>query len=678
VTLKTPNPKKISYSMKAHGDERVDLYYWMRNLDEDKDVLPYLKEENSFTKSFLEDTSKLQDDLYKEMRSRKNEEETTVPARDGEFYYYDRYVKGSEYAIHCRKPLDSEAEEVLLDVNELAKGKDFVDIGAFSISPNGKIMAYSLDDNGSEVYKIYLKNLETNTMYEEVLENAYDSICWFNDSEHLCYNVLNDNLRPFQVKRHKVASDTSLDEIIYTEESGEFFVHCAKSTDEEYIYVASAGSVSTEYSYIKASEPTSKFKLFQERIDNLEYDIDHHAGSFYILTNDEHENFRVVKTSIENTEKENWKEFISGSKSKYLLGFDTFKEFSILTYRENGLRNFEVVFFDERKNKIISFPQEAYSASGGENYQFDTSLFRYSYSALNCPKSVFEFDVNTGKSRCLKVTEVPGFDGDNYQVQRKSLQARDGKLVPVSILTKKGVDTSKAPLFVYGYGSYGSAIEPSFREDFFSLIDRGFNFALIHPRGSSTLGRQWYEDGKFLNKMNTFYDFVDATKELCKEGFGLEGEVVAMGGSAGGLLMGAITNLAPELYKTIVAEVPFVDVLTTMLDKDLPLTQLEYKEWGNPEDQEYYNYIKSYSPYDNLKEASYPHILATAGLNDPRVTYWEPAKWVARIRDLNQSNSDIHLYTNMGAGHGGASGRFEYLIEEAMIYAFILKTFMRT
>ena len=675
--MKAPNPKKISHSMKTHDDERVDHYHWMRNLDSDKDVLSYLKEENSYTKNFLNDTSGLQKELYNEMRSRKNEEELTVPARDGDFYYYDRYVKGSEYAIHCRKPLDSEVEEVLLDVNDLAEGKEFVDVGAFSISPNGKIMAYSLDDNGSEIYKIYFKNLETNTMFEEILDNAYDSICWFNDSETLCYNVLNDNLRPFQVKRHKVGSKAELDEVIYTEDSGEFFVHCAKSTDEEYIYIASAGSVATEYSYIKANDSKGEFKLFQKRMDDLEYDIDHHGGSFYILTNDEHENFRVAKTSIDSPEKANWIEFISGSDERYLLGFDTFKDFAILTFRMNGLKNFEIIFFDDRENKLISFPQQAYSAGGGENYQFDTNLFRYSYSALNCPKSVLEFDVNTGKSTCLKVIEVPGFDGEQYNVERKSFKGRDGSLIPVSILSRKGIDTKSAPLFVYGYGSYGSAIEPSFREDFFSLIDRGFNFALIHPRGSSTLGRSWYEDGKFLKKMNTFYDFVDATKSLCENGYGVEGEVIAMGGSAGGLLMGAITNIAPELYKTIIAEVPFVDVLTTMLDKDLPLTQLEYKEWGNPEYIEYYNYIKSYSPYDNLKDIAYPHILATAGLNDPRVTYWEPAKWIARLRDLNQSESNVHLYTNMGAGHGGASGRFEYLKEEAMIYAFILKTFNR-
>jgi oligopeptidase B len=661
--------------MTHHEDQRVDQYYWMRNLD--KDVKEFLNEENSFVKSFLSSTESLQEDLYKEMRSRKNEEDSTVPAKDGEYVYYDRFEKGREYPIHCRKKVNTNNEEVILDVNELAKGKEFVDVGAYSVSPDGKTMAYSLDDNGSEIYKIFIKNLETGDLYEEVLEQAYDSISWFNDSKTFCYNVLDENLRPYQVKRHTLGHPQAEDEIIYNEDSAEFFVHIAKSTDQEYIYVASAGSVSTEYSFIKATDTTGSLTLFHKREDNLEYDIDHHNGSFYILANNKHENFSVYKSSISQTDISSWNEFIKGSDKRYLLGFDTFKEFSILTYRENGLRNFEVIYFDDRENTIISFPQEAYSVSAGENYEFDTSSFRYTYSALNCPKSVFEFDINTKESTCLKTVEVSGFNSDDYKVERKSYESRDGKLIPVSVLTKKGVDHGSAPLFVYGYGSYGSSIDPSFREDFFSLIDRGFNFALIHPRGSSTLGRDWYEDGKFLNKKNTFNDFIDATESLCRDGYGKVGEVIAMGGSAGGLLMGAITNMAPELYRTIVAEVPFVDVLTTMLDKDLPLTQLEYKEWGNPEDKEYYDYIKSYSPYDNLKEMKYPNILATAGLNDPRVTYWEPAKWISRIRDLNKGDSDVMLFTNMGAGHGGASGRFEYLKEEAMIYSFILKTFKR-
>ena len=660
--------------MNHHGDEREDLYYWMRNLDDDKDVKKFLDEENKFVKNHLSSTEAIQKELYCEMRSRKNEEDITVPAQDGEYYYFDKYEKGKEYPIHCRKSLDG-VEEILLDVNVLADGKEFVDVGAFSISPDAKTMAYSLDDNGSEVYKIYFKDLETNKMHEEVLESAYDSISWFNDSKTICYNVLDENLRPYQIKRHTLGSDPKSDDVVYSEESGEFFVHCAKSTDQRYIYAASAGSVATEYSFISADDESGEFKLFQKRRDDLEYDIDHHGGKFYILANLKHENFSVFKVSIDKTDIDSWEEVISGSEQRYIIGFDTFKDFSILTYREEGLRKFEVIFFDERESKNITFPQAAYSASSGENYEFDTDVFRYSYSALNCPKSVFEFNVNTGESKCLKTITVPGFNGDDYEVKRESFKSRDGKSIPVSILTKKGIDTKTAPLFVYGYGSYGSSIDPSFREDFFSLIDRGFNFALIHPRGSSTLGRSWYENGKFLKKKNTFFDFIDATEALCDSGYGNKGEVIAMGGSAGGLLMGAITNLAPELYKTIIAEVPFVDVLTTMLDKDLPLTQLEYKEWGNPEDKEYYDYIKSYSPYDNLKKMNYPNILATAGLNDPRVTYWEPAKWISRIRDLNTTNSSVMLFTNMGAGHGGASGRFEYLKEEAMVYSFILKSF---
>ncbi|WP_127717914.1 S9 family peptidase [Halobacteriovorax sp. HLS] len=674
--MKIPSPKKIPHKMIAHEDERVDNYYWMRFLDEDKDVKKHLLQENDFFKDYLQNTTELQKQLYDEMRSRKKEKDQSVPALDGDYYYYDRYEEGQEYAIHCRTSKGSNSEEILLDVNLLAIDKDFVDIGAFSVSPDGKKMAYSIDDNGSEVYKIYIKNLETGDLYPEIIDQAYDSICWFNDSEHFCYNVVNKNLRPHKIKKHKLHSDVSSDEVLYHDKSAEFFVHCAKGIDNEYIFAVSGGSVSTEYSILSANKPEGKFNLFQKRKDDLEYDIDHRDGIFYILTNDEHENFRVVTCDSKDSSLENWKEFIPGSDSRYLLGFDTYNDFAVLTFREDGLRNYEIIFFDERPSQLITFPAQAYSTSVGENYEFNTSVFRYNYSALNCPSSVLEYDVNTKTTSTLKVLEVANFDSDKYIVRRRSYTSRDGVKVPVSILCLKDY-SENSPLYVYGYGSYGSTIDPSFRDDLFSLVDRGFNFAIIHPRGSSTLGRSWYENGKFLEKKNTFNDFIDATRGLCEDGYGKEGNIIASGGSAGGLLMGAIANLAPDLYKTIVAEVPFVDVLTTMLDKDLPLTQLEYKEWGNPQEREYYDYIKSYSPYDNLEAKNYPNILATAGLNDPRVTYWEPAKWIAKLRDLNTGSSSIFLYTNMDAGHGGASGRFEYLKEESMVYAYILKSFGR-
>ncbi len=669
-------PKKIAHELSAHGETRVDEYYWMRNLEEDKDVRDFLNNENKNLDKYLEDTKELQKELYNEMRSRKKEVDETVPSKEGDYYYYNRYVLGGEYPIYCRKLGIDGAEEVLIDGNELAKDKEYMDIGSYSISPNTKLMAYTVDEEGDEVYKLYIKNLETNELYSEVIENSYSSICWFSDSEHFCYNVLNEKLRPYEVRLHKLGEDVANDKVLYTEDSGEFFVHCSKGNDLKYIFFMSAGSISSEYSYISADDPNGEVKLVQKRNEKFEYDVDHHNGEFFILTNDEHHNFRVVKCPVENCSRDNWEEVIEGSDEKYIVNYESFKDFAVVTIKENGLTKFQFINHETKKSDFIEFPQLAYSASEGENYEYDTDKFRLSYSSLNTPWSVLEYDVNTKKMEELKVQEIPNFNSDDYTVERLLIEGRDGTKIPVSTLRKKSTELNgDAPLFVYGYGSYGHSVEPGFRDDYLSLIERGFNFAIIHPRGSSTLGRSWYEEGKFLYKKNTFFDFVDCTKGLCSLGYGKEGNVIAMGGSAGGLLMGAITNIAPKLYKTIIAQVPFVDVLTTMLDKDLPLTELEYKEWGNPEYKEYYDYIKSYSPYDNLEEVEYPNILATAGLNDPRVTYWEPAKWVARIRDRNLGKSEVHMFTNMEAGHGGASGRFEYLNEEAMVYSFILKNF---
>ncbi|ATH06775.1 hypothetical protein BIY24_02110 [Halobacteriovorax marinus] len=668
--------KKINHELTSHGETRVDEYYWMRNLESDGDVRQFLNSNNDQLSTFLSDTSTLQEELYKEMRGRKKEVDETVPAKDGEYFYYNRYIAGGEYPIYCRKLGMNGKEEILLDGNKLAEGKEYLDIGAYSISPNNKLMAYTIDEEGDEVYKLYIKDLEKDSLYDEVIDNVYSSICWFNDSEHLCYNVLNDKLRPYEVRLHKLTTTPSEDTILYTEESGEYFVHCSKSNDKEFIFFISAGSISSEYSYISANAPKAAVSLVSKRAENYEYDVDHYNGEFFILTNDEHQNFRLVKCPVDKCSKDNWEEVIAGSDEQYLLNYESFKDFAVLTLRENGLKKFQVIHHDSGKVDSIDFPQKAYSVSEDDNFEYDTSKFRMSYSALNTPWSVIEYDIHTKNIETLKVQEIPNFKSEDYIVERLSISVRDKSEVPVSVIRRKGVELDgKSPLFVYGYGSYGYSIEPGFRDDYLSLIERGFNFAIIHPRGSSTLGRSWYEDGKFLKKKNTFFDFVDCTESLCQLGYSSRGNVFAMGGSAGGLLMGAITNLAPDLYKTIVAQVPFVDVLTTMLDKDLPLTELEYKEWGNPEDREYYDYIKSYSPYDNLAEVHYPNILATAGLNDPRVTYWEPAKWVERIRNRNTGNSQVHFYTNMDAGHGGASGRFEYLKEEAMVFAFVLKTF---
>ncbi len=673
-----PNPKKIKFEINAHGDTRNDPYYWMRNRKEDPDVEKYLLEENEYLNEFLKSNSELKDKLFNELKSYVKENDESYPYKDGDFFYYYKYEEGKEYPIHFRRSVISNLEELILDENVLAKGRDFLDVADFDISQSDEILAYVIDDTGDEKYTMYFKNLKTGKLLEDKLETVYTSMAWYKDSKTILYTLLDSDLRPYKIMSHDIGTKQSEDKLVYEESNpGEYFLSIGETMDGEYLIISATGQVDTYNLISKSRSSNEKFFKFSELENNIEQYVDHKDGYFYILTNDEERNFRILKTPVDKIDKKNWQELVRGNKDQYISNMVLFKDFMTYSYRELGLTKFKVVS-NSGESSDINFPDEAYSAEFGDNNEYETSFIRFQYSTLKDPPSILDYDVETKKLETKKVKEVPGHNPDDYILERKWAESHDGVMIPLSICYKKGTKldgSSKA--YLYGYGSYGISLPPYFTSNIYPLVDRGFVFCMAHIRGSNTLGQQWYEDGKYLKKKNTFLDFISSANFLIKNKYTDKSQIVIRGGSAGGLLVGASMNMAPEgLFKTCIAEVPFVDVLTTMLDSELPLTQIEYKEWGNPEkNKEYYEYIKTYSPYDNIEGKNYPHFLATAGLNDPRVTYWEPAKFVAKLRELNTSNSHVHLYTNMDAGHGGASGRFEYLKELAMVYHFILKTF---
>jgi len=672
--MKYLTPKKIAHETENFGDNINDPYFWMRNQKEDPDVLKYLNEENKLTKTYLSDVDGLKEKIFEELKSRELESYSTCPYKHGEYLYYERYEAGNEYPIHCRKKIGSDIEEICVDENELAKGHDYFSLGVFDLSFDHKILAYSIDTDGSELYTIKFKNLETGEVYSDEIKDTAKSVCWYNNSYTIAYTLQNENQRPYKVLNHKLGEDN--DRELFEEKSGEFFVSVSESSDHELIIISSDGSITNEKHFLSAANPEDNVKILHKREKGLEYYADHKDGHFYIITNDTHLNYRVCKVSSENPAKENWTEFIAPSDEQYINDFSCYKDFFVRDYKENGLNNLEIIYNNGDK-ELITFPDDAYFAEDGDNAEYDTTTYRYNYYSLTKPLSSFDFNVKTKESRRVYTKEVPGFDESLYTVKRINYPSHDGTLVPMSILVKKDTPLDgSAPCYLYGYGSYGACIEPWFNKRILSLVDRGFVYAIAHIRGSATLGRKWYEEGKFLKKKNTFLDFNSAAEYLVEKKFTAEGKVVISGGSAGGLLVGATMNIArPGLLKAVIADVPFVDVLNTMLDSSLPLTELEYDEWGNPNDEEYYHYIKSYSPYDNLEQKSYPAILALAGLNDPRVTYWEPMKWIYKLRDFAQDNNPKLLHTNMEAGHAGVSGRFEFLKEDAMVYSFVLKQF---
>ena len=672
-----PKAKKINKKLTAHGEVRIDPYYWL-NERENPEVIQYLEQENEYCDFVMKDTELLQRELFEEMKSRYKEEDESLPYFFNKYWYITRYEKGAEYPVFTRKYQSQEnEEELLLDVNILADRHDFYDVGGISISLNNEIMTYSEDITGRRIYTIHIQNLKTKEKLEEKLENTTGRIVWANDNEHFFYIQKNEHLRAYKIYRHRLGTSQEEDVLVFHEEDEAFDVSVFKTKSLEYIFIASSSTVSDEHRFIPAADVFAEWQIIQPREEGLEYVVEHYENDFYILTNEGGDyNFKLVKTSVDAPYKENWVEVIPHREEVLLEGFEIFKNFLVLEEREKGLLQLNIFDYKNKTSWYLPFNNPTYTAYIGLNLEFDTEILRYGYTSLTMPSSTYEYNMREKTVRLLKQQEVLGgkFLSENYISERVWADSRDGETkIPISLVYHKDTPKSeKTPLLLYGYGSYGHTVDASFSSIRLSLLDRGFIYAIAHIRGGEYLGRDWYENGKMLKKKNTFYDFIDAAKFLIKENYTSSNHLYAMGGSAGGLLMGVVINEDSELFNGIVAQVPFVDVVTTMLDESIPLTTGEYDEWGNPNDKEYYEYMKSYSPYDNVTENSYPNMLVTTGLHDSQVQYWEPAKWVAKLRDLKKDNNVLIFKTDMTSGHGGASGRFESLKEEALEYAFLL------
>lgn len=675
IETKAPDCKKVPKELTIHNDTRIDNYFWL-NERESPEVIDYLNKENEYTKQQLSSTEGLQSELFEEMKGKIKEDDQSVPYFYNGYYYISRFEKGNEYIIKSRKKgtLDAE-EEILLDCNTLAKDKSYFQLGDNEVSPDNKLLAYSTDTVSRRKYDIYFKDLVSGKTLEEVIPNTTGSITWANDNKTVFYTLQDEEtLRSYRIMKHTIGSPVSEDVLVYEEKNEEFDTYVYKTKSDKYIIIGSSSTLTDSYQVLDANTPNGTFKLFAPITKGLEYDLFHKDDQFFILTNKEAQNFRIMVCDEANTNIENWKEYLPYNDNILTEGIDLFNDFMVISERKEGLSQLKVINLKNNESYYIPFNDPTYMAFTSTNIEFNTTKLRYNYNSLTTPNSTYEFDMVTREQNLLKQTEVVGgHNPEDYISKRLFATARDGAKIPISLVYKKTTEINKnTPLLQYAYGSYGYNIDPSFSTSRLSLLDRGFVFAIAHIRGSQTLGRQWYEDGKFLKKKNTFYDFIDCSKFLIAEEYTSPNYLFAEGGSAGGLLMGAVINYNPELYKGVIAAVPFVDVVTTMLDASIPLTTGEYEEWGNPNDKEYYDYMKSYSPYDNVKVQNYPNLLVTTGLHDSQVQYWEPAKWVAKLRDLKTDNNLLLLKTNMDAGHGGASGRFEYLKEVALDYAFIL------
>ncbi|MBD2501092.1 S9 family peptidase [Anabaena azotica] len=660
--------------LELHGDRRVDNYFWMRDLDNPK-VVEYLEAENLYTKAMMQHTEELQSKLYDEMLSRIKETDLSVPYRKDNYYYYSRTEAGKAYRIYCRKQGDLDAsEEILLDENELAAGHDFFELGTLAISPNHQILAYSYDTSGSEQYTLLFLDLNTYELYPESIAETSYSFCWCNDNKTCFYTKIDEANRPYQLYKHSLGTSPEKDELVYHEADNAYALAVGKTRSQAYILMSLQSSITTEFHYLDANNPHSDFQIIYPRESGIEYDVEHHSDDFYIVTNQEATNFKLVKTPIAAPSKENWQTVIPHREDVLLSGVSLFTNHLVIYERKDGLETARVRDLSTGSESNIIFPEPTYQFSEGSNPEFNTNILRFNYNSLITPPSVFDYDMDTHERELKKQTEVLGnYDQNQYQSEWLLATAEDGTQIPISIVYKRGIEKDgRNPLLLTGYGAYGVSYPASFSSARLALLDRGIVCAIAHIRGGEEMGRKWYEDGKFLQKKNTFTDFIASAEYLIKEGWTASDRLAITGGSAGGLLMGAVINLRPELFKVVVADVPFVDVVTTILDTSLPLSAMEWEEWGNPNDKVYYDYMKSYSPYDNVEAKDYPHLLITAGLNDSRVKYWEPAKWTAKLRQLKTDNNILLLKTNMDAGHSGASGRYESLRELAFEYAFIL------
>lgn len=675
--LVPPSPKKVPKKLTMHGDTRVDPYYWL-NDRENLEVIEYLEQENEYYESLTFHTNELKEQLFLEMKSRIKEDDSSVPYKYNEFWYATRFEKGKEYPIFTRRfKVENAPEQIMVDCNSMATGFDYFNLGGLSVSPNNKLAVFGIDTVSRRQYTLHFKDLETGELFPDKIENTTGGAVWANDNRTIFYTKKDPvTLRSNNIYRHVLGTPTEEDVLVFHEEDDTFTTFVYKTKSRKFIVIGSSSTMTSEFQILNADNPSSDFQIFSKRIRGVEYSLGHYGKHFYILTNkDGATNFKIMKTSEEQTEADNWTDFIPHRETVLLEDIEMFKEYYVLSERENGLNLIRIVRWDGTESYYLPFKDETYTAYVGTNPDFNTEILRYGYNSMTTPSSVIDFNMRTKESKIKKEQEVLGgnFHKDNYISERIWATAADGVKIPISLVYHKDTKLDvKTPLLQYAYGAYGYTIDPYFSTVRLSLLDRGFIYAISHVRGGEYLGRKWYEDGRLLHKKNTFTDFVDCSKYLIDNKFTSAAHLYAMGGSAGGLLMGAVVNLAPELYHGVISAVPFVDVLTTMLDDSIPLTTGEYDEWGNPNDKEYYEYIKSYSPYDNIVKRKYPNMLVTTGLHDSQVQYFEPAKWVAKIREHKTDGNLVLFNINMDAGHGGASGRFESLREVAKEYAFLI------
>lgn len=680
-----PDATKKPYEMTEHGHTRVDNYYWMRLTDEQKsaekfdshaqEVVDYINSENDYTQSNLAHTKQFQKDLYHEIVGRIKKDDQSVPYLDNGYYYYTRYEKGKEYAIRCRKKgsLDGK-EEILLDENVLAEGHDYFAIGGMSVSPDNQWLAYGVDTVSRRRYTVHFKNVSTGDVLDQTIPNTTGGVAWANDNRTVFYTTKNEvTLLSEKIWRHKMGSNATNDELVYHEKDESYYSGVYRSKSGEYIIIYNSSTLVSDYHILNANDPDGNFKNFSPRGTEHEYSIDHYDDKFYIITNWEAKNNRLMETSENETNMDKWTEILAHRNDVHLLGMEIFKDHLVLSERKEGLRGLRVIHQHSGKDEYIDFGEQTYTARISVNEEYNTNILRYSYTSMVTPSSTYDYNMDTGELTLLKQSEVVGgYDQDAYHSERRYAIAEDGQKVSISLVYKTNLKTDDPQnLLLYAYGSYGSTRDPYFSSTRLSLLDRGFIYAIAHVRGSQIYGRQSYDDGKMLKKKNTFTDFIDAGRYLVEEGYTDSEHLFAEGGSAGGLLIGAVVNMAPDLWKGAIAAVPFVDVITTMLDPSIPLTSTEWDEWGDPREKKYYDYMLSYSPYDQIKDRNYPNLLVTSGFFDSQVQYWEPLKYVAKLRDNWQSENKLYLHMNMDAGHGGKSGRFRRYREVALEYAFM-------
>lgn len=676
-------------TLTEHGDVRTDNYYWMRLSDEQKnapeasrdqqtkDVLEYLNAENDYTNKVMAHTDAFQTKLFEEMKGRIKEDDQSVPMKDNGYFYYTRFEAGKDYAFQCRKKdsMETGAEEVLIDGPAMAAGHDYWALGGLDVSDDNQLICYSEDIVSRRVYTASFKNIATGEVLKDKITGIAGSPSWAADNKTVFYVVKDPTtLREFQIWKHTLGTEQKDDVLVFEEKDEEFSCFVYKTKSKKYMVIGSSQTLSTEYRVVEANNPSGEWRIIQPREEKHEYSIDHYGDKFYISTNWNAKNFRLMETAENATTKENWKEVIANRDDVLLEGIEIFKDYLVVEERKNGLTQLRVIKWADKSEYYMEFQDPAYTAGVGGNPDYNTEILRYGYSSMTTPASTYDFNMTTKDRKLMKQTEVVGgHDPAQYKSERVMVKAADGAMVPLSIVYKIGTKLDgSAPALLYAYGSYGSSTDAGFSSARLSLLDRGFVYAIAHIRGGQEMGRQWYEDGKLLKKKNTFTDFINCGEYLIANKYGSKDKLFAMGGSAGGLLMGAVTNMRPDLWAGIVSAVPFVDVVTTMLDETIPLTTFEFDEWGNPKNKEYYDYMKSYSPYDQIEAKNYPNILVTSGYWDSQVQYWEPAKYVAKLREMKTDKNVLVFRCNMEAGHGGKSGRFEALKEVALEYAFML------